>query len=338
MCDEPPVPMPSWSPQDYALTAAGQITPVFTQTVLHLAWWQLCQCSSEPTPSPPRAPGGAGLPLVPTQPGLPCSSYVGQLAPMTQPIAIIIPDGNQNGGFVPLPPGATHVRYRAHIDSLGSVAPTQRRDFKTNTNRATGGPGLGMPLFSITPPALDGEVVLELEPGLISFQVEHSVNTFFTQLATGNSVTLNADVFCGGPPGYAQPECCPPDPAIINLLNDLSLQVALLVARAGPTGPLEQLLTSPISGEGSLNLELGTRQVLLELSALGPGTKFVPYANPDRLMRAGTIRWGNDFGWSRRLHVDSTRCIFPVPPDSNVVSWSISPGSAGQITQLGEPR
>jgi hypothetical protein len=62
----------------------------------------------------------------------------------------------------------------------------------------------------------------------------------------------------------------------------------------------------------------------------------VPYAFPDRVMRAATMRFGNDFGWQRRQHLDAQEILFSVPLDSQVVSWSLSPGTSGSLIQLGQ--
>lgn len=336
LCEEGPPPFPTWTPSDVVALSRGGSIALLQQTALHYAWYFSCECISAPTPTPVVQPAPPGLPdLIPSH-TVPCLTATGQLSPMTQAVQTLIPSVTPTvgGDRLALPFGATSVRLSAQIDALGTDT-THARNF-TSLQVGPGGPGAGLPPLTITPPALSGQITYQLAAGMEGIQIEHSVTTHISDVAAGNSVSAQIEVFCGVPPGAAQPECCPPDPGLIGILLDLQAQVALLVGQSGPSGPLTELSATPITGEGIESLRVGARQVLIELSTLGPSVSFVLYANPDRAMRAGTIRWGNDFGWRRRDHVDSTRCLFPVQADSTVVSWSLSPGTSGTLRQLGK--
>lgn len=335
---DPPV-MPDWTKEDLIEVYQGNVLAKVKQTVEHLAWYQFCQCRDAPTPAPPLIPPPAGLPQLPSGPVETCDQLHGEYArapgqpfnnvPVIPPVA----------GLQPIVQGATAVSITAQITVRPpGVGELLRNVFTVSFHDAAGVLLAGTLTLDCDPLVNSGVVTISN-----SVLPANTAQVAVTQTCqpggscqTGRVAIIDLAFHCGSLPGRLQPECCPPDPTLIGKLDRLLLQMALVVSRLGPSVPLEVISTSPISGEGQLPLAQGARQIKFLLSTLGPGVQTVPYAFPDRVMRAATMRFGNDFGWQRRQHLDAQEILFSVPLDSQVVSWSLSPGTSGSLIQLGQ--
>jgi len=338
LCASPPPTLPTWTASDAAAIVLGAPSAILAQTVRYLAWYYTCECIGTTTPEPAPVPAPTDqLPVLVPEPVQACDIATGQLVDAQMIPNLLIPFPGGVAPFSrPIVPGTTQLRLRAQIDSLGTANQNTPRLFQTDFYTDSGNAGLQQ--LILTPPVLDGEAIYDVDPQITSYSVHCYFNPPTGPVAIGSGASVQVEQFCAGEPGRLQPLCCPPDPGIVAILRDLQLQVALLVAREGPAGPLEELRSTVVQAEGTQDLELGARMVLVELNTLGSGVQLVRYANPDRTMRAGTVRFGNDFGWRRREHVDNVRCLFAAPNDANVVSWSLSSGTVARLVQLGEPR
>jgi len=338
LCNGDPPDWPTFVATDFTDLARGLPNARMTQAVMNAAWYVFCQCADAATPVAPLAPPVADIPSWPPGEVLPCASIHVDFSPDADNLS-----GTYNVIGTPtaprgIPVGATSVR----ISPIGIDHGTGTRQFTSYIFRATFKNAAGQALNSPIAVAEwenghwnNDQLLFALTAGTSQFYVEVYPNIAATgPFNTGAVVTADYDFYCA-PPDLLQPECCPPDPTLIAKLNRLEASLTQVLALLAPPGTLAELGSIPISGEGTVQLLPGTRQVNVQLAALGANTKMVPYANPDRIMRAGTIRFGNDFGWKRREHVDNTDCLFPVPPDAVVVSWSLSPGTTGTLVQLG---
>jgi hypothetical protein len=334
---EPPA-WPEFSVDELGQLITGGLVAKLNQAIQHLAWWEYCECIGS-APAAPVLPPIAGLPAVPNGPVEGCESVHVVYRQQDHPFeSVSIPVYGELGNPAWLVPGVTSVTLKGQIDTRAQEpGVTLRSVFNLGFSDATGTGSTASAILNLDP-LVNGGVVsqqLALPAGTARVLVLQSCQPGGTCVANRVS-SVDMQFQCGNNPLALQPECCPPDPTLIGKLDRLLLQMALVVARLGPTEPLATISTSPISGEGQMPLAQGTRQVKFLLSVLGPGVETVPYANPDRVMRAASMRFGNDFGWFRRQSLDAQSNLFQVPLDSQVVSWSLSPGTSGSLIQLGQ--
>lgn len=129
---------------------------------------------------------------------------------------------------------------------------------------------------------------------------------------------------------------------ICALVQDLARRLTTLAGQisdiqASLTGQdvLTQLSTRSISGEGEIQLAVGTRAVSLELSALPPGAYTSALGRPRGLMRVGSVRWGDGIGYSEREFIDADRYDRNRPAHALSLSWQLLPGGVATLRELG---
>lgn len=337
-CTPDPPPLPTWTAADVVGIATGQSTVKLYQTIRHYLWWEYCECVSGATPPPTLFVPPQPMPVLAPALEQPCDVREASFTITLQTHDLIpVPGFGQVLDFWDaLPSGVTHVQQTATILDLEPGHAAVGRTLTLHHGNPTLGTA-GLPPLVLTEASPSATRLDALPSSSTMFLVRYTTQLGGGTLPVGEVISYKAEFFCGEP-GGAQPACCPPDMTLVALLEDLALKVNLLVERAGPSEPLEQLISTEIAGEGQLNLELGTRAIVVRTTTAGPSVELVPYATPDRAMRLGTVRFGNDFGWRRREHVDSLACEFSVPADMDVVSWSLSAGTSAELVQLGAPR
>jgi hypothetical protein len=338
LCNGDPVEWPTFTPTDFTDLVRGIVSDNVIQAVHHAAWYGFCQCTGAPTPAPPPIESIDGIPQNAPATVLPCQTlhfdfapeFTGETGPYDLFGSALAPRG--------IPAGATSVRsIGIGVETAVTAHEVRKYDFEARFLNATGGTvlakGPSAQYYSgewhnedftsqIPATAVSWYVIIVNRTGSGGVWVE------------GDAVTADYEFYCK-PSSALEVECCPPDPAVIAMINRLQASVNQVLDALAPPGALVEIASQAIVAEGTLQLRPGTRQVNVQLELLGGGTRLVPYAHPDRVMRAGTIRFGNDFGWRRREHVDNTDCLFPVPPDATVISWSLSPGTSGTLRELG---
>lgn len=118
-------------------------------------------------------------------------------------------------------------------------------------------------------------------------------------------------------------------------LTRVSAQVADIQAAVVGTDTFTVLSSQPISGEGEATLAVGTRAVSIELTTIGPGVFTSALGNPRGLMRAGSIRFGDGEGFSKRQFIDADEFTRPRPAGALTVTWQLINGCAGTLHFLG---
>lgn len=336
ICAGDPVPFPELTAGDLAALAVGFVSPKMTDVVHHAAWYAFCECKGTATPAAPYIPSPQDIPTWISGTTAPCETLhvewdINRYGVGAEPYVIGSPTSPR-----PFPVGALQIRLTTKEILPGPNQDSLQTYLFTTSFKDAAGVTLAQQYHSFA----------RYDAGSWTYSnqtvpIPATAVTYFVQARSGTGgqnagavISYDHEFLCGGA-GQIAPECCPPDPTLVAKINRIQLAVTEILERLGVSGPLNELNATAISGEGQLNLVSGARQVNIALDQLGGDTKFVAYANPDRLMRAGTIRFGNDFGWRRREHVDNVDCLFPVPPDSTVVSWSLSPGTSGELIQLG---
>lgn len=336
LCAGDPVPFPDITAVDLALLATGFTSSKMTDVVHHAAWYAFCECRGAATPPPPSVIPPSEIPTWIAGQTPPCETLhveweIDRYGVGAEPYLIGTPAAPR-----PFPAGTTRIRMTPkHITGGPNQDSLQTYLFTTSFKDAA---GVQIAQQYHVNSRWDAGVWTETP---LEAAVPSGAVSYFVQARSGSGgqnagarISYDHEHICAGA-GQIAPECCPPDPTLVAKINRIQLAVSEILERLGVSGPLNELNSIAISGEGQIALAAGARQINIALEQLGTDTKFVQYANPDRLMRAGTIRFGNDFGWRRREHVDSVDCLFPVPPDSTVVSWSLSPGTSGELVQLG---
>lgn len=172
----------------------------------------------------------------------------------------------------------------------------------------------------------------------------------------GGSGLLTSLDFCFKP-APAAPQPLPPDPNDTGVpvvpppvcgdsdLCAIVLELARQVTRiGGQVSDLQAALTTtdqysaigsvPISGEGQVDVVLGTRAVSVELTTLGPTVFTSALGRPRGLMRAGSIRWGTGTGYTPRVFIDGETWTVPRPQGGLSVSWQLLTGTSGQLVFL----
>jgi hypothetical protein len=173
----------------------------------------------------------------------------------------------------------------------------------------------------------------------------------------GGTHTIVGFEFCFCPLAV-QPTPLPPQPPITNVpapptilcdndtlcvlvqdlarrLTTIGAQVSDLQALLLTTSVLTVLSQTPISGEGELELALGTRAVSVELTALSDDAYTSALGRPRGLMRVGSLRWGDGVGYSPRRFIDADRYDETRPAGALSISWQLLPNAQALLKFLG---
>jgi hypothetical protein len=118
-------------------------------------------------------------------------------------------------------------------------------------------------------------------------------------------------------------------------LTRVASQVSDIQAAVTGTDELVTLGSQTIFGEGALPIVVGTRAVSIELTSLGPGVFTSALGNPRGLMRAGSIRWGDGTGFSKRQFIDAEDFTRLRPQGSITINWQLINECVGVLRFLG---
>lgn len=338
LCAGDPPPWPTFTAADFVGLASGTPSENLVQAVQNAAWYQFCTCVGSATPLPPTAPPVADMPAYPPGTSSPCAVIHVEFTPDPTNLS-----GTYNVIGTPtaprwMPSGTKWLRLSAIGVDPGNLPDAATTYAFTTTLRDAAGAALNAPQSNVAwefDHWVNDITTYPIQTPAVSFNTTVKPNLAATGPFNPNAVvTFDIEMYCDDPATLSQ-ACCPPDPAVLAKLTRLEDAVQLLLDALAPPGDLVVIGETLVSGEGSVALLAGCAQLNLQLDILGGETQLVPYANPDRVMRAGTVRLGNDFGWRRREHVDAQDWLLPVPPDATVASWSLSPGTSGRLIQLG---
>ena len=125
---------------------------------------------------------------------------------------------------------------------------------------------------------------------------------------------------------------------VLQIARDLSrvaTQVSDIQAAVEGTDQLVSIGSQPISLEGEATLPVGSRGVMIELTHLGAGVFTSALGRPRGLMRAGSIRWGDGEGYSKRQFIDAEDFSRLRPQGALSVSWQLINECSGTLHFLG---
>lgn len=136
------------------------------------------------------------------------------------------------------------------------------------------------------------------------------------------------------PPLCSTDDLCSIVQELARQLTRIGAQVSDLQAALTTTDQYTAIGSVPISGEGQVDVVLGTRAVSVALTTLGPTVFTSALGRPRGLMRAGSIRWATGTGFTPRTFIDGETWTVPRPQGSLAVSYQLLPGTSGQLVFL----
>lgn len=299
----------------------------FQQLVGAYAWYRFCKCDAVATPAPPPPPAEpVGSPTInppsvmPTG-AQPCASAVGSSTPPTFNFVNVIPEF-----FLPNTSGMTF-RVHATIDTMGANHTGWSVVVTTYAVNHSGG-AANTRNFT---PADHSDWTFTIPAGIVSLDVG------VTGLAGGpttDRINLTIDVFCGGQvPSNALLPPCPPDQAVLALLQNIKDMVTLIQRQKAPFAYVPGTRHNGLTDKGQLGIQ-GLIGVSVILSAL-PAYLGNLAGDPAELFDVGWVTLGTADGWHRSVRLDhSPTLIMPIEGSETLVGWTLSPGVVVDLLEL----
>lgn len=300
---------------------------------IHMIWPLWCDCANGT--HPPDAVL-APVPDVSINPGLPSgqvgancwnatnifpaqagtATHLNTIEPQTSDIPGSYPTGNEPQTLPQPRPASITATVTAH--GLTGVAANWAWDLQWLNADGTNASG-GASIFS---PSLNGNVTYTASTTLTGSEVGFRflvTNTAPAQPAATFEATLT--YYCAGQsPTQPIVPCCPPDPLLTGMLQQILGYVTLLQRQMAPFAYVPGALHSSLSGNGELSVQ-GLLGVKVTPHSIPPGAG-VDTGDPDTLWLDSWINWGNPDGWTTREFLRSA-------PHVSL------PNLAGQYTKIG---
>lgn len=318
-------------------------------------WYDVCQCSAVTTPAPPSPsnPGNpvgnnSGLPSGPTTP--PCWSvtfsdqFPHYSSPTTTPPItrndVGLPSGatlavnNHYSGLadtaVAIPAGVNNLTL--HSQSSIAVSGVQESlsavYFYDNT-----GTYVGLLSAVCCGTAFPNPATLAAIPAGATYWLIDHLNQNSVQ---ASSVTTEFSFYCSGqsPTGVVT-ECCPPDPILETLLNQiLALETAIYQSLPTPVSSwAESTAHSGLSGHGSIGLSGNAIAVKVTLTTI-PSWVGVDIASPTFYFDAGFVTFTTVEGSYSSNRVTYSPQVFSVPLLGYQLDYTLENGCVATVTEL----
>lgn len=128
--------------------------------------------------------------------------------------------------------------------------------------------------------------------------------------------------------------CCPPDPAVMQLLRAILESSQLIQRQAVPFGYVASTVHTLLTGTGSIAVT-GLIGALVTVTARNSAVGSEA-GTPPTLFEAGWIRWGNADGFSQREWIEAdTQVSLPAAAGQYTrITYTLTPGTAVTITEL----
>jgi hypothetical protein len=348
-CANDPPPVPTITAADIAalitfLDPVGHVAAVakLEQLVGAYAWYQLCQCASTTTPAPPAAPAApANLPQIDppnvtgTPTAAPCSTMAAgpkATAGFNQWTSLFgsVDSGPYNG--IPIPSGATSARVTqsailngnnnsmlqfnfGFFNAAGSFLGSQATADHFNNIGQTR-------VFTVTLPA-----------GTTHFTYEFT--NYFGNGQTTSLGYVKIEWYCGGLTATSPATlCCPPDPSLTMLLNNVLEMVTLIQRQTSPFAYIRGTVHAGLSGDGEIAVQ-GLIGALVTMTTQ-PNYLGRQDGHPDEYFDVGWINWGTADGFDRRIPLHISPQI-SLPEQAGLytrIGYSLEPGVVVSIQEL----
>jgi len=154
-------------------------------------------------------------------------------------------------------------------------------------------------------------------------------NTWGTYGAISLALSTNGTV---GPSGQAA--CCPPDPQIMQMLNNLLTGMTLIQRQAVPFGYVSGTVHSALSGAGTINVT-GLIGVKISFDTL-PGYLGQLGFDPPDVFDAGFVSIGTVDGWSNKTRIRTSPFLWLPQPMGQItrLGYDLAPGTVITLTEL----
>lgn len=299
------------------------------QLIQRFAWYEFCECTSgtQPTaPSAPAAPSGLPVTSPPSLPGalaVPCRA---------DPIPLLAVTGTQTfnrNGMVFGGLGATSLRYTFTnaVNTSGGPDVQWRIDFRDPFHGNVLRRQLNLPM--VTPQTFTGTTPI--------FPDETSIIPVLTaQGGAGLTDTSGLmELFCGNDvPGTADQACCPPDPMLQGMLQQILTLVTLIQRQAAPFAYIDGASHPGLSGDGGFDVQ-GILGVAIDITTL-PSSYGLASGTPEELFGLGYVALGTADGHVHAARVEFDKTLV-LPPQAGVyttVGYTLSPGVVATIKEL----
>jgi len=309
--------------------------------VSNVLWYTLCQCTSTTTPAQPAPVALPPTVFIGAGGNANCAEYesgehsqsgsvshIISIIPPTETVMIFTADYVNNS--ILLPAGATSITLTGTLDSntyTGAGNPASMF-YQFNNGAALVGGGGGVS-FEGAPKTK--QLTVAVPPGATRVTITF-LKAFSNVYEVDGHATL--DISCGGPNTAAPGGCCPPDPSVVQLLQQVQTLVTLIQRQHVPQAYINGSTHVGVTGAG----EIAVSQLL--------GVKLTPGAipshfgaaagDPDELWLDSWITWGNADGWTPREWLRHSPQI-SLPSNAHLytkLGHSFAPGISVDVQEL----
>lgn len=300
------------------------------QDITTALWFQSCECvtgSVQPVSPPPAAPAvniNFGAPGA-----YPC--YVKgpeQVGPLAVPAGTVILQ-DQKGPPLNI------------VGNLPDSITYAKADLTTVINSGTPNFKIGLEAFdaSSTLVASDYHNVTTSTTLTSQFVIPSTarvIDVLFKGQSGSGSMTLSGSTYfyCNGALPVSQSQCCPPDPAVLQLLQQLNSLTTLIQRQAVPFAYVPGTTHSGLSGSGELTVA-GLLGAKISPTSI-PSYAGIAAGDPDTYWLESWINWGNADGWTSRewLRTAPYLSLPPLAGQFTKLGYSLAPGLVVDITEL----
>lgn len=336
--DPPAIPVVDWTAE--ALTLLSILNPVarvqavknFSDLIGHYLWYDFCECTAGGTPTPPGAPPAAPIDFPLVDPPIIGASPAGVCFAADSGV-ITIPAAT--GPFIP-------PFYDLPIPNTATFVSATLENLSGNGNaiagwglfqRPTAGSNTGASYLLQTAVSTADGAKSTLSGGIVHptwFYGPIPSNTN----GTACKVRVTASFYCGSSPGQPSAPCCPPDPTLTAMLQNIWQQVSLIQRQAVPFGYVPGTVHSALSGAGSFSIQ-GILGAKVDVTTL-PSSYGRSGTNPTEYFDLGFVSFGTADGWptSYRLEHDPTMMLPARCGLYTDLEYDLAPGVVVTITEL----
>lgn len=298
----------------------------FGDLIQHLAWLELCHCTSGTPSAYPVAPAPpAGTPVLASPPLVTPAGC--QFVPGW---AGTLGSGNANNDAF-FAAGLNPTSFQGtFIWSSAGAGPHPTQTYSVSFS----GPGLPAGTGTRSQAATINVPLTMLVP-VPAGATRIFLSVSCTPGGTDTTTTSNTLLYCDGAvPGVPATACCPPDPATELQLQAILRMVTLIQRQAVPFAYLTGTAHAGLTGSGNLEIAglIGAKVTLTSV----PGSLGLAGALPQEVFDAGFLTWGTDDGYPQSERIRHTPYL-SMPSRCSAftdLSYDLHPGVVATITEL----
>lgn len=311
---------------------AADLRVAMTQLLQALVWYDLCECTNGGTPAAPNP--AASIPNVAiNQPitgpagSLPCWDV--NATAQAAGIAIIHFPGRVTPGGINTVNWlkSTNIQCDMSVGNDGTANSVNMTVIMHETNNVT------TTILNNHQIAVGGSYSFTYT---LPADADYFEATFQGTVAgQNNTVTLRNRVWCSGTnPSQPQSNCCPPDPILQGMVQQILQYVSLMQRQIVPFAYVPGTVHHALQGSGELVVQ-GLLGLKIAPSAL-PSVYGRQAGDPDELWLSSWITWGNADGWVKREPLTHSPYLsFPsLAGQFTKIGYTFAPGMVADVTEL----